>query len=328
MICVPGGVLYEIDVHTDSEVARYPIPKPPNVGPTGGWVHGITLDSNGDIWLGGSESGYVYKVSGSTGDIICQEDVGDFTKGIAVDPEDNVWVADYTRDEVIKVNGLNCGVINRYPVGDGPVGVAVDFDGSVWTVNYDGNSATKLNVSSGNIVCTADVGEGPYTFSDMTGFNLWGICKNRELDPTMATVKSVGNYILNFTALPFPKSLSKEDFENASVTVFIHFRDNITSQTFPLFPSREELTPPLNRQFIVNVSMRDATEILIERVTPNRYNINPGTELEIHTSGSTARRLTLSIWEVTCMYQRKHPITMMRYLFPKSGGYYPLRSFF
>ncbi|MCK4491376.1 MAG: hypothetical protein KAU03_02050, partial [Candidatus Altiarchaeales archaeon] len=168
-----------------------------------------------------------------------------------------------------------------YQVGERPLGVAVDFDGFIWTVNYVSDDATKLNASTGEIVCTADVGDGPYCYSDMTGFNLWKICMNRTFDASIATVKSVGNYLLNFTALPLPQKLSKRDFENASLTVFIHFRNDTRNQTFPLFPSREKTTPPKDKLFYVNVSMRDATKIIIERVDPGRYNLNPGSDLRV-----------------------------------------------
>jgi len=82
-----------------------------------------------------------------------------------------------------------------------------------------------------------------------------------------------GTYILNFSAIKFPKKLNVTDFQNASLTVFIHFRNDTTTQTFSLFPARDE--PNLT----IDVRMRNSTKILIESITPGRYNLDPETEI-------------------------------------------------
>ncbi len=288
MLSVKENSLYRINIHTNSEEGKYKIDRPPWYTPAegAGYTYGINIDSNGDIWVGGGGSGAIHKIRGTdggagTGTLMCQRQVGGYTRGVAVDMENNVWAADYTGEVVVKINNTNCEPIGTYPVDGMPIGVAVDFDGYVWTVSQNTDTATKLDPSTGRKKCTAKVGRGPYCYSDMTGFNLWHTCMNKTFNATMVTIESRGTYVLNFTALPFPKKLTKEDFENASLTLFIHFRDNISNQTFPLFPTMNISTQPKNRSFYLNISMRDATRVIIEKVEPGRYNLNPGTDLTV-----------------------------------------------
>jgi hypothetical protein len=51
--------------------------------------------------------------------------------------------------------------------------VAIDFEGNVWTVSQGANSAYKVNPTTWTFV-GIPIGQGPYTYSDMTGMQLWG----------------------------------------------------------------------------------------------------------------------------------------------------------
>lgn len=84
-----------------------------------------------------------------------------------------------------------------------------------------------------------------------------------------------GIYLLNFTAMSFPYLFNRSDLENSSITIFTHFRNDVKNQTFRLFPSHKE-----SRSYAtldIDVTMRDQSRILIENVTPGRYNLRPGT---------------------------------------------------
>ncbi|MEA3254934.1 MAG: vWA domain-containing protein [Candidatus Altiarchaeota archaeon] len=52
------------------------------------------------------------------------------------------------------------------------------------------------------------------------------------------------------------------DLENADMTIFIHFRDNVGDQTFPLFPPHSESKPYAN--VYINVSMRNPSRVICE----------------------------------------------------------------
>ncbi len=54
------------------------------------------------------------------------------------------------------------------------VGVAIDWEGYVWTVSEGGNAAHKVHPQTW-AVTTVPIGMGPYTYSDMTGMQLWGV---------------------------------------------------------------------------------------------------------------------------------------------------------
>lgn len=112
----------------------------------------------------------------------------------------------------------------------------------------------------------------------IASFYLAGSGVHREA-PYRDGVGKKNSYILDFTALSFPKPLTREDFENSSLTIFIHFRNDTGNQTFSLFPPHSESKPYFNLD--VDVSMRDATKILIEEVIPGRYNLLSGSDIKI-----------------------------------------------
>lgn len=87
-------------------------------------------------------------------------------------------------------------------------------------------------------------------------------------------------YIINLSAIAFPQKLSVEDFKNASLTIFVHFRNNETAQTFSLFPARISKNVISNTTFHVDVKIRAPTEILIENITPGKYYLSPNTKVE------------------------------------------------
>ncbi|MEM2918266.1 MAG: vWA domain-containing protein [Candidatus Altiarchaeota archaeon] len=114
---------------------------------------------------------------------------------------------------------------------------------------------------------------------------------------------STGIYILNFTTIQFPEFISNEDFKEASLTIFIHFRNDTLTQTYKLFPPRKEVTPPENKEFSINITLREPSKIIVESVGPSRYNLNPGTDAKINirlinpltNSGIPNRKITVKV---------------------------------
>jgi len=91
---------------------------------------------------------------------------------------------------------------------------------------------------------------------------------------------SVGGYILNFTAVQFPELLTKDDFEQSSLTIFIHFRNDTSTQTYNLFPSRRENIG--DKTFYVNVTLREPSKIVIESITPGKYNLKQNSNINVN----------------------------------------------
>lgn len=69
------------------------------------------------------------------------------------------------------------------------------------------------------------------------------------------------------------------DFENANMTIFIHFRDNLEDQTFSLFPPHDESRPYAN--IYINVTMRNPSRVICEAIPESA---EPGSEVTIYVT--------------------------------------------
>ncbi|MBI4701003.1 MAG: hypothetical protein HY744_07570 [Deltaproteobacteria bacterium] len=144
--------------------------------------YGISVDAKGRIWNAGMNAfaggGCVSRFDPATAENVWA-DTGamDFDRGVAVGialSAGSVWAAS-TNGDLIQVDMETVKVVKRQHIGaEAMVGVAVDYQGFVWTVSQGGNAAHKVHPVSWEIT-TVPIGKEPYTYSDMTGMQLWGV---------------------------------------------------------------------------------------------------------------------------------------------------------
>jgi len=166
--------------------------------------YGISLDPNGDLWLGGWETSnvYRYKPDRTNFDTLSQgtwtrvrtveEGSVSHTAGIQADTRGWVWVASNSTGFILRVpqaipDGDNSwaaaaalgGIHLDAALGGTMRGAGVDFAGHVWGISHDASQATRIDLDSKgdavdlvNNVFSTPVGKNPYTYSDFTGFGL------------------------------------------------------------------------------------------------------------------------------------------------------------
>ncbi len=144
--------------------------------------YGISVDAKGRVWTAGQNifagGGCISRFDPATNENVWV-DTGaiDFNRGVAVGvalSAGSVWAAN-TLGDLIQVDMETMQIVNRKPVGqDSMVGVAIDFEGYVWTVSQGSSSAHKVYSTTWDIT-TVKIGSSPYTYSDMTGMQLWGV---------------------------------------------------------------------------------------------------------------------------------------------------------
>ena len=143
--------------------------------------YGISVDGQGRVWTAGLkplEGGCVSRFDPATNENVwAVTGPGDFNRGVAVGFQLSagyVWAAS-TNGDLIQVDMETLEIAGRQHIGvESMVGVAVDFEGYVWTVSQGANAAHKVHPQTW-AVTTVPIGVQPYTYSDMTGIQLWGV---------------------------------------------------------------------------------------------------------------------------------------------------------
>jgi hypothetical protein len=135
--------------------------------PGGHWWYGMTVDSEGMLWLCSETVG---RFDPET-ETWATNNVGGWT-GCMADANDNglLWMA--TGTGVVGVNRDTLQVEKSWPT-NGSYGVSIDFEGYVWAVAF-GNTATKLDPQTGELWTYGGL-VGAYTYSDMTGYALTNV---------------------------------------------------------------------------------------------------------------------------------------------------------
>jgi hypothetical protein len=143
--------------------------------------YGISVDGQGRVWTAGQNltggGGCVSRYDPATGENVwVNTGATDFNRGVAVGiaaSAGSAWAAS-TNGDLIQVDLETVQIVQRQPVGvESMVGVAVDYEGYVWTVSEGANAAHRVDPTSWAIT-TVPIGLQPYTYSDMTGMQLWG----------------------------------------------------------------------------------------------------------------------------------------------------------
>lgn len=138
--------------------------------------YGIAIDSESRVWTAGN-NGCVSRYDPKTGSWrTARTQQRDFNRGVAYDGVGSIWVA-ATYFGIHRFDEQSMDVLADVSLGGGPfVGTAVDFHGMVWAVEKGKNLAHRIdpiNLSSQAFA----TGDSPYTYSDMTGFQLYNVSK-------------------------------------------------------------------------------------------------------------------------------------------------------
>jgi hypothetical protein len=135
--------------------------------PQGHWWYGMTVDSDGMLWLCSETVG---RFDPET-ETWATNAVGGWTGCMADAAEDGLlWMSDGSG--VVGVNRDTLQVEKSWPTS-GSYGVSIDFEGYVWAVAF-GNNVTKLDPVTGQTWTYAGL-VGAYTYSDMTGYALTNV---------------------------------------------------------------------------------------------------------------------------------------------------------
>ncbi|HVH99861.1 MAG TPA: hypothetical protein VM869_14160 [Enhygromyxa sp.] len=134
-----------------------------NANAWGSW-YGMTVDSDGMVWLCGSEAGRFDPETQS----FVQASVGGYT-GCMADAAENglLWMSDGSG--VIGVDRETLQVVKTCN-GPGSYGISIDFEGYIWAVAF-GSTATKFDPDTCQTWSYNGL-VGAYTYSDMTGYAL------------------------------------------------------------------------------------------------------------------------------------------------------------
>jgi streptogramin lyase len=137
------------------------------LSPNDGSWYGMTVDSEGFVWLC---SDYVGRFD-PTSETWQTAQVGGFTGCMADAGEDGLlWMSDGAG--VIGVNRDTLQVEKQW-VANGSYGISIDFEGYVWAVS-NGSAVSKIDPVTGQFWVYNGL-FGAYTYSDMTGYALTNV---------------------------------------------------------------------------------------------------------------------------------------------------------
>jgi hypothetical protein len=144
-----------------SNLANYTIYNPPS----GPWWYGMTVDSDGYVWMCSSTVARFDPVT----ELFDTADVGGWTGCMAESgPTGLLWMAS-SGGGIVGVNRQTLAVEQTWPTA-GSYGVSIDYYGYVWTV-ASGSAAHRVDPATGAVVSYNGL-TGAYTYSDMTGYAL------------------------------------------------------------------------------------------------------------------------------------------------------------
>ncbi|HLT40664.1 MAG TPA: hypothetical protein VK034_30510 [Enhygromyxa sp.] len=149
-----------------------------NLGnPANNCKYGMSLDQNGDLWVGHCFGEGVSYYSFATNQWTTLANAGGTrVNGVQADRDGNVWGAGSNPCRIVQIDVETKQYVNTnvpLPVDcSSPWGVSVDVQGFVWIVDMGSSKAYKVDPDTHQTVVTVSGLVGPYTYSDMTGSGL------------------------------------------------------------------------------------------------------------------------------------------------------------
>ena len=139
--------------------------------------YGMSVDQNGDIWVGHcfGEGVSTYSFANNQWTTIPNAG-GTRVNGVQVDRDGNVWGAGSDPCRLVQIDVETKQYVNTnipLPIDcSSPWGVSADVEGFVWIVDMGSSKAYKVDPDTYQTVLTVSGLIGPYTYSDMTGSGL------------------------------------------------------------------------------------------------------------------------------------------------------------
>jgi streptogramin lyase len=127
-----------------------------------GGGYGITVDTEGRVWLASSISRYDH----ANGEKLYAN--VSTSGGITQDLQGRIWAAGQNGVVFVDMETLAVGQNIALPVNNQVKGVSVDVDGYIWAIAQGDTRAFKINPDDFTFE-TFEGLNGPYTYSDMTG---------------------------------------------------------------------------------------------------------------------------------------------------------------
>jgi len=277
-----------------------------------GYTRGIVVDWDNNAWVADYTSDEVIKVNGSNCEVLGRYGVGTGPIGVTVDFDGNVWAVNRDSDDATKLNSTTGSRLCTAEVGDGPYTYSDMSGHNIWKICH--NKTLKHEVVeevSGRYILDFEAMNFPYPlikyrnlswYNSSLGDNCQEFCKarnqisisecncplNTSLKGCVHCIKADNESCIEDCNLSCSADWDSQqcccgtpyfDLENANITIFIHFRDNLSTQTFPLFPPRTETRPYAN--IYINVTMRNASRVICEAIPES---VNPGDEVIIHVT--------------------------------------------
>ncbi len=122
-------------------------------------VRAVTIDQDGNAWLGSWGGGKIYKYSGSDVDNTNPDGVprcvqmlevdlqGSYAYGAAVDGNGYLWISTLGSGQLRKINTANGQIVMSVNPGMNTYGIAIDQNNNVWYGNWTGGSAGVIRVN-------------------------------------------------------------------------------------------------------------------------------------------------------------------------------------
>ncbi len=278
----------------------------------GGMTRGVAVDMDGNAWVADSMAGQVVKVDGNDCSVLGKYTVGTTPIGVGIDFDGMIWSVNQGSNDATKLDTSGNKLCTAM-VGKGPYTYS-DMSGyNRWWI-CDGKKLTYPYVkeSNGSYFMNFQALNFPYSLLKYQGQTWFDrtvavtdcaqICKDRGLVTSENCTCPAGlakacvyckkdpsavdnDYCFADCKAPCPSDFnvsqcccSQPSFKtsNASLTVYIHFRDDKTDQTFNLFPPRTEKKP--YAVVNINVTVRDPAQVIC-RVSPT--NTGPNQEITV-----------------------------------------------
>lgn len=279
-----SGNVYKVDGATGSILCQEKI---------SGYTRGLVVDEYNNPWVADHTANEVIHVDGSNCQVLGRYGVGSGPIGVTIDADGNVWGVNRESDDAVKLNGSDGSYLCTAQVGDEPYTYSDMSGHNIWKICHNKTlKYERVKEVRGGYLLDFEAIEFPYSlvkykkrewYDAVKGENCSTLCRDLGLYSVpvcdCAYWGSTGKCIKckqgTYVECRDDCTRSCEDawdsqqcccatpymaFENATMTIFIHFRDNVEDQTFPLFPPRTESKPYAD--IYINVTMRNPSKVI------------------------------------------------------------------
>ena len=150
-------------------------------------VRAVTIDADGNAWIGSWSGGHIYKFSGSQVQDnpdgtprcvqLCDVDLqGSHAYGAAIDGNGFLWISTLGSGPLRKINTATCQIVDSVDPGLSTYGIAIDQNNNVWLGNWSGGATAAIRVDGQ----TGVVSTFGRTVGDTSGGRTRGVAVDQE----------------------------------------------------------------------------------------------------------------------------------------------------